>query len=97
VLRNAGTLYIDAGKPVPGLVDETVRNPSEVPPSIYFNVPAGYAALLPHFERDEAFATNFFARLRLIVPASGSSASLLNDPEGSATPPRDFHGLIEET
>src|SRR5215831_18305571 len=43
VLRHAGTLYIDGGKPVPGLIDETVRNLGEVSPTVYFNVPAGYA------------------------------------------------------
>jgi feruloyl-CoA synthase len=72
VLRHAGTLYIDAGKPVPALVGETVRNLSEISPTIYFNVPAGYAALLPHLERDEAIAKRFFARLRLIFYAGAA-------------------------
>ena len=45
VLRHAGTLYIDDGRPLPHLVDATVRNLSEVSPTIYFNVPSGYAAL----------------------------------------------------
>jgi feruloyl-CoA synthase len=72
VLRNAGTLYIDAGKPVPALVGETVRNLSEVSPTIYFNVPAGYAALLPHLERDAVVAKSFFARLRLIFYAGAA-------------------------
>src|SRR5215831_7157050 len=60
VLRHAGTLYIDGGKPVPGLIDETVRNLGEVSPTVYFNVPAGYAALLPFLERDETLARSFF-------------------------------------
>ena len=72
VLRNAGSLYIDAGKPVPALVGETVRNLSEVSPTVYFNVPAGYAALLPYLERDEALARSFFARLRLIFYAAAA-------------------------
>src|SRR5262245_62141397 len=72
VLRHAGTLYIDGGKPVPGLVDETVRNLSEVSPTICFNVPAGYGALLPHSEPDEAFARSFFAKLRLIFYAGAA-------------------------
>ncbi|HXW25032.1 MAG TPA: AMP-binding protein, partial [Xanthobacteraceae bacterium] len=42
-LRHAGTLYIDGGKPLPTLVGETVRNLAEVSPTVYFNVPAGYA------------------------------------------------------
>jgi feruloyl-CoA synthase len=72
VLRHAGTLYIDGGKPLPALVGETVRNLREISPTIYFNVPAGYAALLPHLEKDEALARRFFKRLRLIFYAAAA-------------------------
>jgi feruloyl-CoA synthase len=72
VLRQAGSLYIDAGKPVPALVGETVRNLSEVSPTVYFNVPAGYAALLPHLEKDDGLARSFFANLRLIFYAAAA-------------------------
>src|SRR6476619_5079817 len=72
VLRHAGTLFIDGGKPVPGLIDETARNLAEVSPTIYFNVPAGYAALLPFLERDEALARSFFRTLRLIFYAGAA-------------------------
>jgi feruloyl-CoA synthase len=72
VLRHAGTLYIDGGRPMPGLVEQTVRNLTEVSPTISFNVPAGYAALLPYLERDEAFARSFFAKLRLIFYAGAA-------------------------
>ena len=47
VLYNGGTLYIDDGKPVPGLIEKTVRNLREIAPTIYFNVPRGYEELLP--------------------------------------------------
>ncbi len=47
VLNHGGTLYIDEGKPLPGLIEKTVRNLREVAPTIYFNVPRGYEALLP--------------------------------------------------
>jgi feruloyl-CoA synthase len=72
VIRHAGTLHIDGGKPVPALVGETVRNLREVSPTVYFNVPAGYAALLPHLEQDDALAQSFFARLRLIFYAGAA-------------------------
>ena len=72
VLRHAGTLVIDGGRPLPSMVGETVRNLTEISPTIYFNVPAGYAALLPHLERDEAFARSFFAQLRLIFYAGAA-------------------------
>ncbi len=72
VLRQAGTLYIDGGKPMPALIGETVRSLREVSPTIYFNVPAGYGALLPYLESDEALAKSFFARLKLIFYAAAS-------------------------
>jgi feruloyl-CoA synthase len=72
VLRHAGTLVIDGGRPLPAMVTESVRNLTEISPTIYFNVPAGYAALLPHLERDEDLARSFFAKLRLIFYAGAA-------------------------
>jgi feruloyl-CoA synthase len=65
VLTNGGTLWIDDGRPVPGLVERTVRNLADARPTVYLNVPAGYSALLPHLERDPAAARAFLDRLRL--------------------------------
>ncbi|MBM7804375.1 feruloyl-CoA synthase [Geodermatophilus bullaregiensis] len=65
VLVNGGTLWIDDGRPAPGLVERTVRNLADARPTVYLNVPAGYATLLPHLERDPAAAQAFFSRLRL--------------------------------
>src|SRR6185436_18312333 len=45
VLRNGGTIYVDGGKPAPGLVETTVRNLKEIAPTMYFNVPRGYDLL----------------------------------------------------
>src|SRR5437870_2431428 len=39
ILRNGGTMYIDAGKPVPGLVETTVKNLSESSPTMHLTVP----------------------------------------------------------
>ncbi len=72
VLANAGTLWIDDGRPAPGLLDRTLRNLQEVSPTIQFNVPAGYAALVPALERDPAIAERFFARLRLVFFAAAA-------------------------
>jgi feruloyl-CoA synthase len=72
VIRHAGTLYIDAGRPMPALIGETVKNLAEVKPTIYLNVPAGYAALLPFLEKDNQLARNFFSELRLIFYAGAS-------------------------
>ena len=72
VLFNGGTLYIDEGKPAPGLVEATVRNLRDVSSTIYFNVPAGFGMLLPYLEKDEALAKRFFAELRLIFYAGAA-------------------------
>jgi len=70
--RLAGTLYVDGGKPAPGLAEITVKNITEVSPTSYFNVPAGYSAILPHLERDEQLAKKFFAKLQMIFYAGAS-------------------------
>jgi len=71
-LVRGGTLYIDAGKPAPGLIEETVRNLGEVSPTFYANVPAGFAALLPYLERDEDLRASLFRRLKLIFYAAAA-------------------------
>ena len=72
VLKRGGTLYIDAGKPLPGMVEQTVKNLAEISPTIYFNVPAGFAMLLPYLENDATLRTNFFRRLQLIFYAAAA-------------------------
>jgi feruloyl-CoA synthase len=65
VLANGGTVWIDDGRPAPALIGRTVRNLADARPTLYFNVPAGYAALLPLLEADPAAARAFLERLRL--------------------------------
>ena len=72
VLRNGGTMVIDGGKPVPGLVETTVRNLTEVAPTMYFNVPRGFDLLLPFLEKDERLRRNFFSRLDMIFYAAAA-------------------------
>jgi feruloyl-CoA synthase len=72
VLRNGGTLYVDAGKPVPGLVETTVRNLKKVSPTIYFNVPRGYDLLLPYLEKDAELRQSFFRDLQVLFYAAAA-------------------------
>jgi feruloyl-CoA synthase len=65
VLTHGGSLWIDDGRPVPQLIGRTARNLVDVRPTLYFNVPAGYAALLPLLEDDPLLAGAFLDRLRL--------------------------------
>ncbi len=79
MLRNGGTLYIDEGKPVPALIGKTIANLREVSPTVYFNVPRGYAALLDHLEKDEALQQKFFTRLHLMLYAAAALPQSLWD------------------
>ncbi len=72
VLMNGGTLYIDEGKPLPGLIEQTVKNLSEIAPTWYFTVPKGYEALLPYFRADTELRRNFFSRLKVLWFAGAS-------------------------
>lgn len=69
VLRNGGTMYLDDGRPMPGLVDKTLAHLREVQPTIYFNVPRGYEMMLPALEADKALARRFFGQLRMLFYA----------------------------
>ncbi len=67
VLTEGGTLYIDDGRPVPGQIEETLRNLHEISPTYYANVPAGYAALAAAMEKDDALCRSFFKNLGLMA------------------------------
>ncbi len=72
ILRNGGTMYIDAGKPLPGLIEQSVANLREISPTVYFNVPVGYSMLLPLLEKDELLRESFFRNLKLIFYAAAA-------------------------
>lgn len=66
---NGGTLYIDEGNPTPAGIDTTVANLRDCQPTMYCNVPKGFADLIPHLRRDPALRDNFFSRLKLLFYA----------------------------
>lgn len=70
VLAHAGTLWVDEGRPP--TIDLSLRNVRELPPTLYFNVPAGYGALVPKLEADDALARAFFSRLRVMFYAAAA-------------------------
>jgi len=72
VLRNGGTLYVDGGKPAPGLIEITARNLAEISPTMYFNVPRGFDLLLPFLEKDAALRGNFFRDLEVLFYAAAA-------------------------
>ena len=81
-LADGGTTYIDDGKPLPGLFEETLRNLREVSPTYFANVPAGYAMLATALENDDALAKRFFKNLNSLA-------------YGGATLPDDLYQRIE--
>ncbi|MCK9382838.1 MAG: feruloyl-CoA synthase [Sulfuritalea sp.] len=72
ILKNGGTLYVDEGKPAPGLIEKTVANLRDVSPTMYFNVPRGFDMLIPYLERDDALRKRFFANLDMIFYAAAA-------------------------
>src|SRR3954467_12603323 len=73
-LYNGGSMYLDEGKPMPGGIEETVRNLQEISPTVYFNVPKGYESLLPYLRDDSALRKKFFGRLHAMF-FSGAALS----------------------
>ena len=72
VLRHGGTLYIDEGRPMPGLIEKTVANLKDVAPSVYFNVPRGYDMLVSFLEQDKELRDNFFSELDVLFYAAAA-------------------------
>ncbi len=72
MLRNGGTLYVDRGKPAPGLVDTTIANLGEIAPTVYFNVPRGFDMIIPAMEADERLRDKFFSRLDTVFYAAAA-------------------------
>ncbi|RKE37475.1 AMP-binding enzyme [Paraburkholderia sp. BL23I1N1] len=72
ILRHGGTLYVDDGRPAPGLIERSVDNLRDVAPTLHFNVPRGFDALAPFLENDDAFAARFYSRLQVLFYAAAS-------------------------
>jgi len=81
-LAEGGTTWIDDGKPLPGLFEETLRNLREVSPTSFANVPAGYAMLATALEKDDGLAGRFFKNLNSLA-------------YGGATLPDDLYRRME--
>jgi len=76
VLSLAGTLYIDTGRPVPGLFEATIANLREISPTSFGCVPAAFGALAAALERDADLRQKFFKNMR----ALGYGGALLPQP-----------------
>ena len=72
VLRNGGTLYIDGGKPAPGLFAQSLANLRDVIPTVYFNVPRGFDMLIAALREDENLRKRFFADVKFMFYAGAA-------------------------
>lgn len=94
-LANGGTLWIDGGKPVPGMVETTLENLRAVPATLSFNVPAGYALLRDAMAADAGLRRAFFEDLDMIFYAGASlSADVWADLEAMGREVRGEPPLI---
>jgi feruloyl-CoA synthase len=63
-IQFGATHYIDDGRPLPGLIERTVRNLREVSPTIFTSVPSAWAVLATEIERDPVLARSLFANVQ---------------------------------
>lgn len=62
-IQFGATHYIDDGRPLPGLVERTVRNLREVAPTVFTSVPSAWTVLANELERDPELAANLFSKV----------------------------------
>jgi feruloyl-CoA synthase len=72
VLRNGGTLYVDGGKPAPGLFATSLANLRSVMPTVYFNVPRGFDMLIAALRGDEELQKKFFSEVKFAFYAGAA-------------------------
>lgn len=72
MLANGGALYIDAGKPAPGLIDTSIENLRLMTGTIAFNVPVGFARLRDVMRDDLSLRQAFFEDLDMLFYAGAS-------------------------
>src|SRR5690606_37800002 len=79
VLLAGGAFYIDDGKPMPGLFEESIRNLRALPVRYYVNVPTGYAMLADALEADAELRWTFFSDLRVMVFGGAALSQSVSD------------------
>ena len=72
VLRNGGTLYVDGGKPAPGLFATSLANLRSVMPTVYFNVPRGFDMLIAALRGDDELRRRFFSEVKFAFYAGAA-------------------------
>ncbi|MEQ9151170.1 MAG: AMP-binding protein [Parvibaculum sp.] len=74
-----GTVYLDAGKPIPGMFDQTIANLREVSPRVFGSAPVAFAMLADAMERDDTLRASFFRNLEYMGYGGATLSSDLYD------------------
>ena len=79
VLFHGGTFYINDGKPVPALIGETIRNLTEIAPTLYYDVPIGFELIAAEMKTNVALRKNLLSRLQMFFYAGAALAQPIWD------------------
>jgi feruloyl-CoA synthase len=79
VLFHGGTMYINDGKPTPALIGETIRNLTEIAPTVYYDVPIGFEYLANEMKTNAALRKNMLSKLRMFFYAGAALAQPIWD------------------
>ncbi|MBY6122739.1 feruloyl-CoA synthase [Mameliella alba] len=72
MLANGGTLYIDAGKPIPAKIAETIENNRMKNGTLAFNVPVGFSMIRNAMKADPELRKSYFEDLDMLFYAGAS-------------------------
>ena len=79
VLFHGGTFYINDGKPLPTQIGETIRNLTEIAPTVYYDVPIGLELIAAEMKTNAALRKNLLSRLRMFFYAGAALAQPIWD------------------
>jgi feruloyl-CoA synthase len=79
VLFHGGTLYINDGKPTPALMGETIRNLTEIAPTVYYDVPIGFEFLANEMKTNAALRKNLLSKVSMFFYAGAALAQPIWD------------------
>ncbi|MGP3535653.1 AMP-binding protein [Microbacterium sp. RD1] len=75
VLAGGGVLHVDEARGLPGALGTTIANIIRFRPTYYAAVPAVFADMLPHLERDERFRSALFQRAQALFSAGAAMSA----------------------
>ncbi|WP_304177601.1 AMP-binding protein [Phenylobacterium aquaticum] len=93
-LLEGGTLYIDDGKPAPGLFETSIRNLREISVSYFNNVPLGYTMLVEALEKDAILRATFFKKMRLMLYGGAGLSQTVHDRLQAAAVAETGHRIM---